>query len=180
MIHENCTTVKYESRVNRILLPISISKIGEVGKKEIKYQALVDTGATQSCITPSTARELGLVSMGMVNMITGGGAVSVNRYHANITLSSGVTIENLSLNELNELATGDHGFDAIIGMDILTLGDASLTTFEGKTVFSFRIPSQHKIDYVAEFNKKQNPKFQAYSGGNRKGRNNNKKGKRKK
>lgn len=40
--------------------------------------------------------------------------------------------------------------DVLIGMDIITLGDFALSNFEGKTVFTFRIPSVAEIDYVEE------------------------------
>jgi len=38
--------------------------------------------------------------------------------------------------------------DALIGMDIITLGDFSITNHKGKTCMSFRVPSIHEIDYV--------------------------------
>ncbi len=40
--------------------------------------------------------------------------------------------------------------DLIIGMDIMTQGDLAITNFEGKTVFSFRIPALHRVDFEAE------------------------------
>ena len=40
-------------------------------------------------------------------------------------------------------------------MDIITLGDFSVTNFDEKTTFSFRYPSCSKIDYVMEAKKLQ-------------------------
>ena len=37
-------------------------------------------------------------------------------------------------------------------MDVINQGDFSVSNFEGKTVFSFRIPSKKTIDYVQEIN----------------------------
>jgi len=45
---------------------------------------------------------------------------------------------------------GDDDCDIIIGMDIMTQGDLALTNLEGRTVFSFRIPSLHTVDFEAE------------------------------
>ncbi|MDX2134816.1 MAG: hypothetical protein SFV52_08520 [Saprospiraceae bacterium] len=45
---------------------------------------------------------------------------------------------------------GDDDCDLIIGMDIITQGDLSVTNMEGRTVFSFRIPSLHIVDFEAE------------------------------
>ena len=40
--------------------------------------------------------------------------------------------------------------DLIIGMDIMTQGDLAMTNLEGRTVFSFRIPSLYTVDFEAE------------------------------
>jgi hypothetical protein len=44
-------------------------------------------------------------------------------------------------------------FDILIGLDIITIGDFSITNHNGKTVVSFRIPSDtYHIDYVEMLN----------------------------
>lgn len=40
--------------------------------------------------------------------------------------------------------------DCVVGMDILTCGDLAITHAEGKTCFSFRVPSVGVIDFVEE------------------------------
>ena len=42
------------------------------------------------------------------------------------------------------------GADVLIGMDIIGRGDFAVTNRGGRTKFSFRIPSQADIDFVAE------------------------------
>ena len=42
------------------------------------------------------------------------------------------------------------GIDVLIGMDILGLGDFAVTHHDGKTVFSFCVPSRRHIDFVSE------------------------------
>ena len=52
------------------------------------------------------------------------------------------------------------GEEVIIGMDILGLGDFSVTHFGGETVFSFCVPSRKCIDFVQDigsFNKSHPP-----------------------
>ena len=44
------------------------------------------------------------------------------------------------------------GLEVILGMDVITQGDFSITNLNGNTVFSFRVPSLHRLDYVAEIN----------------------------
>ncbi len=38
--------------------------------------------------------------------------------------------------------------DVLIGMDVIGLGDFSITNKDGKTTFSFREPSMEEIDYT--------------------------------
>ena len=48
--------------------------------------------------------------------------------------------------------------DVLIGMDIIQRGDFAVTNHNGKTAFSFRIPSIGLIDFVQEINQmKVNP-----------------------
>jgi hypothetical protein len=45
------------------------------------------------------------------------------------------------------------GFEAIIGMDVICLGDFSITNARGQTWMSFRMPPCEHIDYVADANR---------------------------
>ena len=57
-----------------------------------------------------------------------------------------VTIEHLFFSMLEE---GEGiAIRILIGMDIISLGDFSVSNFNGKTQFTFRIPSQAHTDYV--------------------------------
>lgn len=38
----------------------------------------------------------------------------------------------------------------LIGMNVIVLGDFAISTFNGKTSFSFRIPSKGLIDFTNE------------------------------
>jgi len=38
--------------------------------------------------------------------------------------------------------------DALIGMDIITVGDFAVSNFNGKTTHSYRTPSAGEIDFV--------------------------------
>jgi hypothetical protein len=46
-------------------------------------------------------------------------------------------------------------FDVIIGMDILGIGDFTVTHHGGKTTFSFCLPSRREIDFVSELQESQ-------------------------
>ena len=38
-------------------------------------------------------------------------------------------------------------YDAIFGMDIISLGDFAITNQNGQTTFSFRVPSSQTIEF---------------------------------
>ena len=42
---------------------------------------------------------------------------------------------------------GAQGIDVLIGMDIISKGDFAVSNYNGKTQFSFRLPSQEDVDY---------------------------------
>lgn len=50
------------------------------------------------------------------------------------------------------------GSDLLIGMDVIILGDFSISNYNNKTTFSFRIPSIQETYYVRQF-KSRNPVY---------------------
>lgn len=80
----------------------------------------------------------------MEKISTANGLVDVNTYLINLTLPNKVTIENLSVTSSD---LGDD-VDLLIGMDVIKLGDFSITNTNNSTTFSFRIPSIEEINYV--------------------------------
>jgi hypothetical protein len=58
-------------------------------------------------------------------------------------------ILGIIVSEVDGLSGGNN---ALIGMDVITLGDFSITNHKGNTCMSFRVPSGHEIDYVKNLN----------------------------
>ena len=107
--------------------------------------AIWDTGATGSVITKQIALKLGLIATGLSQVSTANGIALQNTYTVQIQLLNGITVSNVVVTEVDALSGG---CDVLIGMDIITLGDFSITNHKGVTCMSFRIPSSHEIDYV--------------------------------
>lgn len=107
---------------------------------------LWDTGASKSTISPRVVNDLNLTPMGICTLSTANGLVQAKTYVVDIGLPNKVTIKDVMVSCAD---IGDN-IDALIGMDIITLGDFSVTNVNGKTKFSFRIPSVKAIDYVKE------------------------------
>jgi len=114
-----------------------------------KANALWDTGSTNSCISTNVVKALSLIPTGQKDIRTPSGKDTVNTYLVNITLPNDVVIPNI---EVCDSKIGNQGLDLLVGMDIITRGDLSVTNFNGQTVFSFCIPSTKRIDYVKEIN----------------------------
>jgi hypothetical protein len=118
-------------------------------KNGAKVNAIWDTGATGSAITKKISKALGLIPTGFAQVNTAGGLVTQNTFTVDIGLPNGVIIQGITVTEVDGLSSGS---EALIGMDIISLGDFSITNHNGKTCMSFRVPSGHEIDYVANPN----------------------------
>jgi len=148
-------TIKANGRLNQLVTTCGVSD-AVIPDSKIKpniksYQAIWDTGATGTVITKKVADELGLKPTGVVTSKHAGGSSQVNTYLVNIYLPQGIRI--IGVKVIDAVLSGNT--EMLIGMDIICLGDFSITNLQGETCFSFRIPSKHKVDFVEEFNNKK-------------------------
>lgn len=121
------------------------SSNNNINNEKHKYTAIWDTGATGTVISQRVIDECGLIPTGMTQVATAGGIVSVGTYIVDVSLPNNVTFHNLNVTSGNL-----NGTDVLIGMDIISAGDFSVSNFNGKTKFTFRIPSQKDADFVEE------------------------------
>lgn len=128
-----------------IPLPVENALAGE--KMFINAKALVDTGASRSCISRNFAENTKLISFTMIESLTAQGSHVVPVYQINLVLPNNVMFVDLPSVEFS----GGSDFDFIIGMDILSKGDMSITNANSEMVFSFRIPpSESHTDYTKQ------------------------------
>jgi hypothetical protein len=135
------------------------------------FTGIWDTGATGSVITQDVVTRCGLKPTGMVLSHHAGGSAMTETYQVNIQLPNGVQFADFKVT----LGVLPHGAHALIGMDIISLGDFNITNVGGKTMFSYRNPTLGGVDYVDEANRMQQiPKRSSgpggFSGGRQKGR----------
>ncbi len=107
----------------------------------VDVNAVWDTGATGSVITQDVINRCGLqpISMTIVGGVHGNKTSPV--YSVNIEIfQTGFSHVRVTRGDL-----GSYGL--LIGMDIISKGDFAVTNFGGKTVFSFRCPSEGSIDF---------------------------------
>ena len=112
----------------------------------VELKAIWDTGATNSMITGAVVTACHLLPIDtMTTHHALGTTEDVEVFLINIGLPNKVAIP-----ELRVARGSPRGTDVLIGMDIINHGDFAVTNRRGMTKFTFRIPSQADIDFVAE------------------------------
>lgn len=153
-MQKRALTVRGNGRLPAIICEVGVSVpfLGDPSTQKdllIKpFSGVWDTGATNSVITKNVVDALKLKPTGQTEVHTASGTSFANTYLINMYLPSNVFIPNLRVTQ-GELK----GIDMLIGMDIITIGDFSITNFNGKTVMSFRFPSCEEIDYIPQADK---------------------------
>ena len=141
-------TTEFKGLTNQLVTPVNLSlPTHETDNNPSLFStnALWDTGATNSVITSDTVKKLGLKPVSMIKVNHAGGVSDQNVHLINIYLPSMVAIPFVQVTECSDISGN---FGAIIGMDIITLGDFVVTNFDKKSTLTFRIPSVEKINFV--------------------------------
>lgn len=110
------------------------------------FTAIWDTGATHSVITQDVVARCGLQPVGMTRVHGVDGETIQPQYLINMGLPNGVGIPQI-LVTLGKLVSDTH---MLVGMDIITRGDFSITNVRGNTIFTFRMPSLVPVDFVKQ------------------------------
>ena len=149
-------TIKASGRASQLITDLAVSAAFDLGAPPnpqpptTSTKALWDTGASKSVISRAVVKALSLTPTGATNVSHAGG-MSVSPTHlVNFYLPNQVGIVGVLVTEFE--GTGDFG--AIVGMDVITFGDLSITNVAGQTWMSFRTPSLASIDYVQEHSTK--------------------------
>jgi len=115
----------------------------------MKSMALVDTGATGSCISRQLAENAQLKAYKRTKIRGFNGISIVPVYNLDVLLPNGIIFTNMDVAEFQS----NNNFDFIIGMNILRMGDMALTNAKGEMVFTFRVPSaETHIDFTKDSN----------------------------
>jgi hypothetical protein len=110
----------------------------------LPFQGIWDTGATHSAISQNVVDQCGLKQVGLATVHGVHGAEVRPQFLVNIKL------HNAQVHDLLVTSADLGGVDALIGMDVITLGDFAITNLRGRTTFTFRIPSIATIDYTED------------------------------
>jgi hypothetical protein len=144
-VQVHALTYNHSGIVNCITTPVEVKNISN--GVTVQSSGIWDTGATNSVVTKLTAEALGLVPVTMATVRGVHGPKDVNVYFVNVTLNNRNITLNAQVTECDELSD-DNSVGMLIGMNVITKGDFSITNFGGNTTMSFRVPSLQRIDYV--------------------------------
>jgi predicted aspartyl protease len=151
MSQSKAFTLKNDNSLLRIIkTPCSVCKaynpLQVTGHRELgQFVGLWDTGASGTVISKAVIDKLELKPIGKSKVFHTNGESIVNVYAINLNLPNQVGFQFVRVTE-GVLS----GFDLLIGMDIITTGDFSITNVGGKTTFSFRVPSIKEVDFLKE------------------------------
>ncbi|WP_259067271.1 SEC-C metal-binding domain-containing protein [Mucilaginibacter sp. X4EP1] len=134
-INKNFATIITECHISEAFDPTIIPH-----PKTIQYNALWDTGATNTVITKKVATELNLIPRGKITSFHADGQTNVETYYINILLPNNVGFQYLRVSE-GKLKD----FDVLIGMDIIAQGEFTLIHENYKHVFEFKLPAPKTI-----------------------------------
>ena len=168
-------TTKYNGRARvlfnkvNVCLPVTPEEAQTQRVEFREYVAIWDTGATHSAITKKVVDDLKLQPTGVRETRHAGGKSLNNTYLVNIVLPDGVMVPHVRVTEVHLIpddnVSDDKQPQLLIGMDIIGFGDFAVTNVNGKTTFSFRIPSVREIDFVPDVQESN-----VMEGGNREAR----------
>ena len=114
------------------------------------YKGIWDTGASCTIINTRIISELNLQPSGKMIVRAVGDSGKVNEYLTDTFLINIVLPNKVTVIGINAAKGEISGADALIGMDIIAVGDFAITNVNGHTKLSFRTPSVEEIDFVRE------------------------------
>lgn len=114
-------------------------------EKNIIVRAKWDTGATTTCISQAVVDALNLEPIGEITVTTSNQVSDAKTYFVDIVLPNNYMCKNTTVIG-GQINNATH--DVLIGMDIIGLGDFAVCNYDGRTSFTFRIPSQEEINFT--------------------------------
>lgn len=135
-------TIEYDKLEHSIIIPVLI----EYNNCVVSCNALVDTGATNCAISDWVAKDLQLPMIeGAVSCLLSADNKSIRPIvRGNIFISSDLSFNNWKITSIKNPCTE---YDVIIGTDILSRCDYTISNYNNHTVFSLRYPSQGEVKY---------------------------------
>lgn len=141
-------TIKSNAGLLRQLISIVDVTVPNTNTKN-QYKAIWDTGASGTVITQVIVDNLGLIPTGMAIVHTANGQARQYTYIVDISLNEAIIFKDVTV---TCAVAFSGGCNILIGMNIISQGDFSITNLNGNTCMSFRKPSLHEVDFCKNSN----------------------------
>jgi hypothetical protein len=125
---------EYQGLPNQLLSDVEVISLEDPSRHGM-YKGVWDTGATLTMITPKIFTELKLTAVDTV-MVHGVNSLM----EVPVVLVNFILPNKTMINGVRATVSDIQGVDMLIGMDLIKLGDFSISNFDKKTIFTFAIP----------------------------------------
>ena len=135
--YTDCTvTDQYSGLADRLTTSLDIRECADDSERFRIDKALWDTGASCSCISERLARKMGLHPVDTGVGISTIGQQDITYYIVDVCLTPEMIFRNI---KIAGFPLENHDVDFIIGMDIISKGNLSVTNKNGNTEVKFTI-----------------------------------------
>lgn len=142
-------TVVYDKIEDMIIVPAVIGYNGNYRA----VQALFDTRATITYLAREIAEELNLPPTGEIIKTR---ALKAEQACPVVKAHIGFPKDNVFSNwPIASVSRDNPDFDIIIGMDLISRGGFAISSYNGHTTFTFRVPSEKEIKFTNDITSKQ-------------------------
>lgn len=138
---QSAFTYKGQGVLRQLITDVTISS----GDNKETVSGLWDTGASGTCIALSVVEKLGINPIQKIEQQTPAGKRIASVYIVDVLLPNNVQFAN---HVVCDAELDEQGIQMLVGMDIISSGTLTVSTFQGKTFFSFIHPSSQHVDYV--------------------------------
>ena len=129
----------------RIITPVTLYSVPFISSLSLTIEALWDTGASMSAITPEIQKHLRAVPIDRKEIAGIHNTEEVDIVSLSLELPNNVIKKTIRVAVCN--ISSQVGM--ILGMDIISLGDFALSNGNAQTLISFAVPPFHeKIDFT--------------------------------
>jgi len=127
---------QYDTQAEAIITPCVFITTDQLRRLRTD-SAVWDTGSTATIISSRLAKQLNAKAYSKGSMSGIGGEAEGDTYLLHVLLPTGDAVTYVEVYE-----TPLEDYDAIIGMDLITLGNMHLDSIGGKTTFTFSLPDR--------------------------------------
>jgi len=137
-------TQRYDTIQRAIESKIKIASATSNKFKE--FNAVWDTGATNTVISQKVISEIGLSGIDKITIHTANSKRTADVYLVDLILPK----DQIKFPSLRVIDGKLDNIDVLIGMDIICSGDFAISNKNDKTIFSYQIPPTHTTDFEME------------------------------